>query len=308
MQEQITSEILMIRPVSFTFNSQTADSNAFMNDIELADRLIQKKALEEFDDFVALLRLNDINVNIFQDTAEPHKPDSIFPNNWVSFHHSGKVVLYPMEAENRRLERRKDIIEAIGEKYQITEIIDLSKFEDSGDFLEGTGSIILDRNKKIAYASLSTRTSKKVLEAWKKEMPNYELVTFTSSDKEGVPIYHTNVMMCIGSDFAVVCLEAIKDDEEKLRVQRSLENSGKMLIPISLNQVYSFAGNMLLIKNRKGVKYLCMSQNAYNSLEPEQINRLSEHTNIIYSDIATIEKVAGGSIRCMMAEIHLPVK
>jgi hypothetical protein len=308
MQEQFTSEIMMVRPVSFTYNPQTAESNAFMNDIALENSMIQRKALEEFDEFVSLLRLNKINVRVFQDVAEPHTPDSIFPNNWVSFHHSGKVVLYPMEAPNRRLERRQSILDTLNESFQITEVIDLSAFENEDEYLEGTGSLVLDRNRKVAYASISSRTSKKVLEAWQERFSNYELVTFSSADKDGLAIYHTNVMMCIGDTFAVVCLEAIPNEEERLMLKKKLESSKKQIIEISLSQVYDFAGNMLLVKGTNGVKQICMSQNAYLSLADSQKNRLSEHANILYSEISTIEKVAGGSVRCMMAEIHLPSK
>lgn len=305
MHSQITSNILMIRPVAFAYNEQTAESNEFMNEPDSSNEAIQKKARQEFDHFVRILQLNNVNVVLVEDTNTPHKPDSIFPNNWVSFHHSGKVVLYPMEAPNRRVERRMDIIDAIRKNFEVNAIIDLSPLEAKETFLEGTGSLVLDRENKKAYASISSRTSKEALGKWSESMPNYEIITFTSLDKNGTGIYHTNVMMCVGDTFAVVCLESIADVNERLRVKNTLEQTKKIIVEITLEQVYSFAGNMLLIANKIGQKLLCMSSRAFNSLTEHQKNVLSENANILQCDISTIEKVAGGSIRCMMAEIHL---
>lgn len=298
----------MVRPVSFTFNEQTAESNAFMTEVDRSNEKLQASALVSFDNFVNLLKKNKVNVIVVQDTPEPHTPDSIFPNNWISFHQSGKVILYPMEAENRRSERRNDIIEKLKETFEVKNVIDLSHFEKQDKFLEGTGSIVLDRVFKTAYACISTRTDLGVLKAWNKVMPNYKLVYFNSTDKNDLPIYHTNVMMCVGDSFAVICLESVSNHNERQNLINQLKNDQKQIVEISLEQMYSFAGNMLLIKNKQDKKLLCMSTQAYNCLTNNQIETLSSFAEILHSDITTIETVAGGSIRCMMAEIHLPEK
>ncbi|MFN3488233.1 MAG: citrulline utilization hydrolase CtlX [Emticicia sp.] len=309
MQAQTTSNILMIRPVNFAFNEQTAESNAFQ-DVKaksLTNNTTQEEALREFDAMVSQLRSAGVNVMVYDDRLEPLTPDSIFPNNWISFHHSGKVCLYPMQAENRRLERRNDIIDDLRTKFHVEVVLDFTHFEKENKFLEGTGSMVLDRMNRTSYACISPRTNPEVLDAWAKQM-NYQLVKFTSVDGQRKDIYHTNVVMCIGDDFAVICLESIPDLDERLMVKESLANSGKNVIEISLEQVNQFAGNMLLVKSLKGNNLLVMSTTAYNSLNHAQIVELEEYAVIQHFDLTMIETCGGGSARCMMAEVHLPEK
>jgi hypothetical protein len=304
MNQQTTSTILMIRPVNFVFNEQTAESNAFQNRYAGQQR-VQDKALQEFDRFVNILRENGVEVIVIDDTAEPHTPDSIFPNNWVSFHNDGTVFLYPMMAENRRLERREDVIMQLEDEFKVKHVIDLSHFEHENEFLEGTGSMVLDRENKIAYACLSPRTNKTVLEAFCKDS-GYKSVLFHAVDQNGMEIYHTNVLMCIGSSYAVICLDSIKDEAEKQNVINSLQSTQKQIIAISFEQMNHFAGNMLEVQNKSGESLLVMSKSAWESLNYEQRTILSSFSKPIYSDISTIENNGGGSARCMMAEVHLP--
>ncbi|PLK45100.1 citrulline utilization hydrolase CtlX [Emticicia sp. TH156] len=308
MQAQATSNILMIRPVNFAFNLQTAESNAFQDtDAQALDlALTQENALKEFDAMVSRLRAIGVNVIVYEDTPTPYTPDSIFPNNWVSFHHSGKVCLYPMQAENRRLERRTDIIDDLSAKYHVETIIDLTNFEQEGKFLEGTGSLVLDRMHRIAYACISPRTNEEVLAAWEKQMNGYKIVKFGAVDANDKEIYHTNVMMCIGDSFAVICLQAIKDLDERLMVKESLESTGKNVIEITLEQMNAFAGNMLFVLNQKEHRFLVMSTKACESLTQAQKYQLSEYADILDFDLNIIETCGGGSARCMMAEVHLP--
>jgi hypothetical protein len=305
MNKQSTSTILMIRPIKFGYNEQTAESNAFQNNIDLKAEEAQANALKEFDGFVAMLRGNSVNVIVIEDTLSPHTPDSIFPNNWISFHDNGDILLYPMQAENRRLERREDIIRKLEENYNVKHVIDLSRFEAQNQFLEGTGSMVLDRQNKLAYACLSPRTDAEVLEAFSKH-ENYKILLFNSVDANNQPIYHTNVVMCIGTAFAVICLESIKDEEEKQLVINTLKESGKEVIDITFDQMNQFAGNMLEVENTSGEKLLVMSQKAYQSLGTEQVTTLSKYARLIYADLDTIETLGGGSARCMLAEVHLP--
>jgi hypothetical protein len=305
MNKQSTSTILMIRPIKFGYNEQTAESNAFQNNIDLKAEEAQANALKEFDGFVAMLRGNSVNVIVIEDTLSPHTPDSIFPNNWISFHDNGDILLYPMQAENRRLERREDIIRKLEENYNVKHVIDLSRFEAQNQFLEGTGSMVLDRQNKLAYACLSPRTDAEVLEAFSKH-ENYKILLFNSVDANNQPIYHTNVVMCIGTAFAVICLESIKDEEEKQLVIDTLKESGKEVIDITFDQMNQFAGNMLEVENTSGEKLLVMSQKAYQSLTTEQVATLSKYARLIYADLDTIETLGGGSARCMLAEVHLP--
>lgn len=299
---QTTNQILMIRPVDFKFNEQTAVNNKFQQ--ASAQSGVQAQALKEFDDFVSLLRNNGVEVTVIDDTLDPETPDSIFPNNWVSFHSGGSVFLYPMFSENRRLERRRDILATLSKDYQINSITDLSDYEAEQIYLEGTGSMVLDRINKIAYACLSLRTDKKVLEDFCAQS-GYNPLTFDATDASGFPIYHTNVMMCIGDRFAVVCLESISNTDEKEKVVQSFIDNGKEIIEISLDQMNHFAGNMLQVKSKNGDPLLVMSEQAYLSLEPEQISVLKQYSTLIYSPLYTIEKNGGGSARCMLAEIHL---
>jgi hypothetical protein len=301
---QTTSHILMIRPVAFGLNIQTADSNAFQNK-SASQEEVQEKALVEFDDFVAKLRANEIDVTVIEDTPNPHTPDSIFPNNWISFHEDGSIYLYPMQAENRRLERREDLIDILSKSFSITEINDLSFTEEKGEYLEGTGSLVLDRENKLAYACLSIRTQEKVLEIFCKES-GYKAVTFNAVDQNGMAIYHTNVMMCVGDAFVVICLDSIPDDPEQTKVVKAIEDSRKEIIEISLEQMNHFAGNMLQVKNKEGKSFLIMSTRAHQALNQRQLDKIGKYATILSSSLTTIENNGGGSARCMMAEIHLP--
>jgi hypothetical protein len=300
---QTTSHILMIRPVNFSFNAETAVNNAFQ--VAGNDAGAQDKALQEFDRFVAVLRANGIDVTVINDTPEPYTPDSIFPNNWVSFHQDGKLIFYPMYAANRRLERKQHVIDIIGSAFIITQQIDLSKYEADNIFLEGTGSMVLDRDHKIAYACLSPRTNKKVLEDFCKQT-DYTAVVFTATDSNGQEIYHTNVMMCVADKYTVICLDSIADKNEKENVISSIRKTGKAIIDITPDQMNHFAGNMLQVENKDGEKLLVMSSQAFESLTAQQVKTLKEYNKIIHSSLATIETNGGGSARCMMAEIHLP--
>nr|WP_231876102.1 arginine deiminase-related protein [Mucilaginibacter sp. L294] len=303
MTQQSTNNLLMIRPVAFGFNTQTAESNAFQNRDD-DQQAVQQKAVQEFDGFVKVLRDNGVNVTVINDTPEPHTPDSIFPNNWVSFHDNGDIFLYPMQAENRRLERREDIIRQLEEGFKANHVIDLSRFEAKSQFLEGTGSMVLDRENKIAYACLSPRTNAEVLKAFC-DYTGYTAVTFGAFDQNQQAIYHTNVLMAIGSKFAVICLDSIINSSEKEKVINSLKSSGKEIIDISFDQMNHFAGNMLEVKNNDGETLVVMSQAAFNSLTVEQKITLEKYGKLVYADINTIETNGGGSARCMMAEVHL---
>lgn len=267
---------------------------------------MQQKAIREFDDFVDKLRSKKIDVIVVNDTAEPHTPDSIFPNNWISFHNSGDIVLYPMFAQNRRLERKPNVIAAITSKFSIRNTIDLSEYEEQDKYLEGTGSIVLDRDKRIAYACVSPRTDEKLFKEFCRIM-KYEPVMFHGTDKNGAAIYHTNVMMCVADKYVVICLDSIADELERKTVKDKIIASGKEVIAISLAQMNQFAGNMLQVNSVDGIKYLVLSSQAYQSLTREQINKLDGYNEIIHSSLDTIEKNGGGSARCMMAEVHLPL-
>ncbi|MCX2575059.1 citrulline utilization hydrolase CtlX [Pedobacter sandarakinus] len=302
---QTTNHILMIRPVDFKFNEQTAGNNKFQVASTAHD--VQAQALKEFDDFVKLLKQNDIDVTVVDDTLTPETPDSIFPNNWVSFHEDGSVYLYPMFSENRRQERRKEIIDGLKNKFEVNHVSDLSFYEMQHAFLEGTGSMVLDRVNKVAYACLSVRTDQEVLDNFCM-LTGYEALSFQAVDDQNFPIYHTNVMMCVGDQFAVVCLESIRYEEERMAVTMRLNSTGKEIIDISLDQMNHFAGNMLQVTNLSGEDLLIMSEQAYLSLHDNQISNLEQYCRIVQAPLYTIEKNGGGSARCMLAEIHLPEK
>ncbi|MBI2731530.1 MAG: amidinotransferase [Sphingobacteriales bacterium] len=299
---QTTSHILMIRPVNFAFNSETAESNVFQ--VNQEDAFVQQRARQEFDSFVKILSANGIDVTVVEDSPQPYTPDSIFPNNWISFHDDGTIILYPMFASKRRMERKKAVFTAIAAKFNIKKITDLSKFENENIFLEGTGSMVLDRENKIAYACLSNRTHPTALEAFSKES-GYSIVVFNSFDAHGMAIYHTNVMMCVADKYVVICNESIKNKEEKKLIEQKILLTGKEIIAITFEQLNHFAGNMLQVENKHGEKILVMSTQAYESLSGEQIATLSAYNRIIHSPIPTIETNGGGSARCMMAEIFL---
>ena len=301
----MTSHLLMIRPSRFAFNAETAVNNAFQV-ASLDSESVQAKALTEFDAFVTKLIAHGIDVTVVQDTPEPHTPDSIFPNNWISFHSNGTICLYPMFAANRRLERKPHVLEAIKQKFLAKYTIDFSVYENNQTFLEGTGSMVLDRGNQMAYACLSQRTNKFVLREFSKSM-NYTPITFTANDESGNPIYHTNVMMCVADDYVVICLASITEEFEREYVVKALESSGKKIVDITYHQLNHFAGNMLQVKNAQGEKFLVMSTQAYNSLDAKQVETLESFNSIIHSDISTIEANGGGSARCMMAEVFLPL-
>lgn len=299
---QHTSQLLMIRPVHFDFNTETAVNNSFQS--RSADRQIQKKALWEFENFVVVLRDHGIAVTVIEDTPEPHTPDSVFPNNWISFHDDGTVCLYPMFAVNRRLERKEHVLEIVRQKFIVTKTIDLTSHEADQVFLEGTGSMVLDRDGRIAYACLSPRTDQKILQEFCDAL-GYQPVAFTAEDANGQPIYHTNVMMCVADGFVIICLDSICEGVEKETVIKTIAQTGKQLITISFDQMNHFAGNMLQVHNKSGEKFLVMSSQAYQSLSPGQIGEIEKYNPIIHSDISTIETNGGGSARCMMAEVFL---
>ena len=307
--KQITNNIMMIEPVSFNYNTETAINNYYqINNTALSKEEIQQKALKEFKEFVSLLRSKNINVIVFKDTENPKTPDSIFPNNWVSFHIDGEIVLYPMYAKNRRLERRNDIIQKLRDDFIVKKINDFSYYENEELYLEGTGSMILDRENKICYAAISDRTNKNIVNDFCNQL-NFKPILFTSNqDVRGkrLAIYHTNVMMCITTNFAIVCLDSIDCNEEKDRVIDILNETKKEIISISEEQTNKFAGNMLEVEGDK--KYLVMSKSAYSCLTENQIKKINKYCEILYSDLSTIEDYGGGSARCMMAEIFLPLK
>lgn len=309
MPTQTTSNILMVRPANFGFNPETAANNFYQQRDNRDPQEINQIAQQEFDGFVGLLEEKEVNVVVVEDTEEPKKTDAIFPNNWFSTHEDGKVILYPMFSPNRRQERRKDIIEILMKKgYKISDIIDLTFFENDEQYLEGTGSLILDRTNKVAYACRSQRTHPIPL-AYFGRIMEYEIVDFDATQRinsKVSPIYHTNVMMHIGTEIAVVCLDSIPLASEKLKVQEYLEKTGKKMIPITAKQKFQFAGNMLEIKNKDGGKLTVMSETAYQSLGQVQVQTIQRYTDIVVPNIATIEKLGGGSARCMMAEIFLP--
>jgi hypothetical protein len=308
IKKQTTSNLLMVRPANFGFNPQTAVSNAFQTAAKSEDEAdITTEAIKEFDQFVAKLRTNGVNVIVAQDGKTPIKPDAVFPNNWVSFHINGTLILYPLLTENRRLERQETIIEEVLSHFTESRRVDLSNYENEGKILEGTGSMILDRQNRLVYACLSPRTDADLLEEFCK-WADYKKVVFHSVDRNGMDIYHTNVMMAMGDAFVVICMESIKDEVEQKMLQQLFEQTNKTVIDLSLEQVEAFAGNMLQVENKDGKTFLVMSEQAYKSLTKTQIETIESFTNILDVPIYTIEKYGGGSARCMMAEIFLPEK
>lgn len=307
--EQTTNTILMIRPVSFRMNEQTAVNNYFQEDLNIKNNEINSKAQSEFDDFVEKLREAGVKVIIIQDDQLLDTPDSIFPNNWVSFHSNGDVVIYPMFAENRRKERRDEVFIKLEEEgFIIKNIIDYTSAENEGLFLEGTGSLLLDRVNRKAYCALSPRADEELIIEFCEDF-EYTPVIFTANhtfDNKRLPIYHTNVMMCIGKDFAVICLDSIDNKRERKNVIDHLKEDSKEIIAISEDQVNKFAGNMLELKGKNDERLLIMSQSAFDSLTKAQIKKLNNNCKIISSSLETIETCGGGSARCMMAEVFLP--
>jgi hypothetical protein len=307
--KQYTSRLLMIEPVAFRFNTETASNNYYQKVIDgLNAEETQSKALEEFTDFVTILREKGIDVTVIKDTLNPDTPDSIFPNNWISFHENGTVVLFPMYAENRRKERRLDILETLRENgLLISEVVDMTDVESESLFLEGTGSMILDRENCIAFAAISQRTDEDLVYDFCRQMDFRPCIfhSFQTVGQERLPIYHTNVMMCVADKFVVICLDSIDDLEERHAVIETIEDTNKEIIEITEEQVEHFAGNMLQVGDSAN-SYLVMSSAAYGILDKEQIKSLEEHCTIIHSTLDTIEACGGGSARCMMAEVFLP--
>ena len=305
---QYTSNILMIRPASFRMNEETAVNNYFQSETQLDPRMVVGAAQREFDEFVALLRANGVNVIVVEDIKENDTPDALFPNNWISMHKEGKVGLYPMYAENRRRERREDILDVLEENgFEISEVIDYSSAEEEEVFLEGTGSLILDRENGIAYCALSDRADEELLIEFCEDFEYTPIIfgAYQSADNKRLPIYHTNVMMCVADRFAVICLDSIDDKKERKAVKEQLKSNGKTIVAITEKQMHEFAGNMLQVKATNGPA-LVMSDRAYRSLQPDQIKTLESFGSIIHPKLDIIETCGGGSARCMMAEIFLP--
>ncbi len=306
-EPQSAAAVLMVRPASFGFNRQTAASNAFQQSGDAAgDTGVQSLALAEFDSLADSLRRAGVEVLIAADTPAPVKPDAIFPNNWVSFHFDGTVALYPMLAPNRRWERREDILEQVVRegRFHVSRTVDLTHRESEGKFLEGTGSVVLDRARRVAYASLSPRTDLDVLGEFA-QLLDYELVTFEAHDRSAQPVYHTNVVMAIGTGFAVVCGEAIGHPEHRRAVFDMLRAGGRDIVDISLQQMHGFAGNVLELKAAAG-PVVAVSAAAWRILDPRQRRTLESHAAPLPVAIPTIERIGGGGVRCMLAELHLP--
>lgn len=304
---QSTNTILMVEPIAFGYNAQTAVNNYFQMNNESKET--QSETLREFTAFVKKLRTKGINVITVKDTLVPHTPDSIFPNNWVSFHEDGTVVLYPMFAENRRLERRNDILKVLRKDgFMISAVKDYSIFESENKFLEGTGCIIIDHQNKIAYGAISMRLNEEVFIKWCSEFSYRPIIfnSFQNVNGRRLPIYHTNVMMCVGSQYVVICLDTIDIVEERALVEQTLTQSQKEIIEITEYQMQQFAGNMLEVRNGEGKPFLVMSESAFRSLTSKQIQAIEKYTEIIHSDLHTIEENGGGSARCMIAEVFLP--
>lgn len=307
---QTTNNILMIRPVAFRMNEQTAVNNYYQKVLDnLTPATVNAKAQLEFDAFVEKLRAVGVNVIVVEDTLDPDTPDSIFPNNWISFHESGEIVLYPMFAENRRGERREDILDVLEEQgFVINDVWDYTSAEEDDLFLEGTGSLLLDRVNEKTYCTLSPRADEGLVIEFCEEFEMDPVIfeAFQNVNGERKHIYHTNVMMCLAETFAVICLDCIDDKQEKKIVLNNLKNSGKEVIAITEDQVNNFAGNMLQVKGANDKRYLVMSTQAYNSLTPVQVKSIEKHCEILHSSLDTIEACGGGSARCMMAEVFLP--
>jgi len=298
----------MIEPVAFGRNPDSARTNAFMRDAtgQRPDEL-QAAALHEFQGLVERLQNDGVEVLVYRDSVDSPSPDAIFPNNWVSFHEDGRVILYPMEPPNRRPERRKEILDwlSVEKGFRLSEVVDLSHHEAEGRFLEGTGSMVFDRPGRTVYASVSPRTTPSLLREYGARF-GLRVVSFHAHDADGVPIYHTNVALALGSGVAVFCGEAVRDRSERRALVESLENGGREVVEITMEQLYAFAGNMLALENARGETLMVMSDRAFSSLRPAQLQNLERHARLVTSAIPTIEDYGGGSVRCMLAEVFLP--
>lgn len=302
---QTASSILMVRPACFGYNAETSINNAFQrNDKNIASSGISKKAVEEFDGVIKLLKEKNIDITVIQDTKEPPKPDAVFPNNWFCTLPDGTLALFPMFAANRRIEKEDKILQNICNDFVVKDVEDWSEYEADNFFLEGTGSMIFDHENKMAYACISERTHRHLFETFAKKH-GYKPIAFVAKDANGVPVYHTNVMMHIGDTYAVVCLDSIVNKTERIFIAETLEQAEHEVIPISQEQVKHFAGNMIQVKNKEGEKYTVLSRSAFGCLTDDQKNILSVHTNLLPVDIGTIETIGGGGARCMIAEIFL---
>lgn len=308
MSQQSTSHILMVRPATFRKNEETAGNNHYQKDADVED--VHQQALDEFDGMVDDLRARGVDVLVVEDDPSTDTPDALFPNNWVSFHADGRVGLYPMFAPNRRLERREDILHDLvhTQGFDLDEVVDFTEFEAHEAYLEGTGSMVLDRIHGKAYAALSPRTERNAFEQWCESM-DVEGVVFEAMQSVGdarLPIYHTNVMMAIGTGWAAVCLDSVDHADDRALLRESLEADGLTIVPLSEAQINRFAGNMLEVQTRTGDKLIVMSQNAFDALSEDQRATLGQFGTLVHNDLNTIETCGGGSARCMMAEIHLP--
>ncbi|MEH6406139.1 MAG: arginine deiminase-related protein [Leeuwenhoekiella sp.] len=309
--QQTTNTVIMVRPVAFRMNEQTAVNNYFQEDIDLQNVEINKKAQQEFDLFVTKLRAKAINVLVLDDDIKLDTPDSIFPNNWISTHENGRVAIYPMFAENRRRERREEFLTALeNDGFLIDSIVDYTDAEEEELFLEGTGSIVLDRANKKAYCALSPRADEELFIEFCEDFDYFPVIftAFQTVFDQRLPIYHTNVMMCVADKFCIICLASIDDKKERAAVTKHLKESGKEIIAITENQLANFAGNMLQLQDKSGKNHLIMSAAAHKSLDSTQIKSIEKYCDILSSDIETIETCGGGSARCMMAEVFLPKK
>ena len=307
-ESQLASAVLMIRPARFHSNPLTAESNRFQGKMDASPDEQQAAAAREFDGLVDALTKAGVRVVQFADTREPETPDAIFPNNWITTHADGTVVMYPMEATNRRTERRVDIIDALAAEhgFKVTGVIDLSPHEEEGHYLEGTGSLVLDRVNRVAYACLSSRTHLDALGDFAQRL-DYDVVAFDAFDRDGVPIYHTNVLMSVGESLAVICDECIPRADQRDAVLESLKRTGHEIVSITFEQMAAFAGNMLELRSESGQRVLAMSDRARRSLTDEQRRIIETQAKIVSAPIDNIESSAGGSVRCMLAEIHLPM-
>lgn len=303
MKEQITSSIIMVRPKNFGFNAETAVNNSFQKvDENLNANQIAEKAIVEFDTMVDKLRSKGIEVIVWEDSDKPPKPDAVFPNNWFTTHVDNSIVTFPMYSEVRRKERREDLIDSLSSK--ATKRYSFEYYEEDEKYLEGTGSMILDRTNRIIYACLSDRTSIEVLEKFS-ILKEFRKIYFTAEDQNGDPIYHTNIMMAVGEKFAAICFDCITDEDERKEVRSSLLKTEKEIVELTYDQIQSFAGNMIQVKNKNEERFIIMSQQALSSLRTKQMNKLEQHGEILPVEIPTIERSGGGSARCMIAENFL---
>jgi len=297
----------MVRPAAFGFNEETAANNYFQSNPGINKEILQQQAISEFDNMVQTLRSHDINVLVIGDTTDPPKPDALFPNNWLSTSPEGRVFVYPMYAPNRRPEKRDEILAQLSNDFIVKDVQDWSEYEAEGRFLEGTGSMVIDHDHKMIYACMSERTSLSVLEKYA-AANGFQAIVFLATDKNGMPVYHTNVMMALGDSFCVLCEDAIEEEWELIAIRQLLESTNHIIVPISREQMHHFAGNMLQVKNNGGKKFLILSQEAYDSLRKEQREMLEAYSTLLPIAVPTIEQVEGGSVRCMMAEIFLEKK